>query len=209
LCTIVATSFMLIARGIPAKMMVKFVLSIALVTVAIVHVMPKEVVEKAMSTKKFNSNEIRMRLWSEIYPLLIKKPLRAVGWGNALVIGDQVYMDVANVVLFDWMQMSIFGALALISVIVSAIHLTLNNARRMPKNTYLAFVNLIALGIICTRFMHGMLDTFWIGRGCNLATWMAIGLAVYVKLLLDQKDQMRRINNHAVSKTRVPQKIAA
>jgi hypothetical protein len=172
--------------------------------------MPKEVVEKAVSTKKFNSNELRLSLWSDVLPRLEKKPFRACGWGNPLVEGDKFYYDMANVLLYDWMQMSIFGPIALLSVIFFAIKLGLDNARRMPiTTTYLSFVNLIALGIICTRFMHGMLDTFWIGRGCTLCTFMGIGMMVYVKLLLDQQQQARRLSKHAAGSASTPQKIAA
>jgi len=210
LCTIVATFFMLIARRASLKQITKFVLSVALVSVAIVHFMPKEVIENATSTKK-NSNQVRLLVWTELYPILSRKPFSPVGWGNGLFVGSILYHDVANVLLYDWMQMSILGPLALLSIIFFAIKLTLDNASRMPTNTYLSFVNLIALGIICTRFTHGMLDTFWIGRGCNLCTFMGIGLAVYVKLLLDQQQQIRRLSNQmrAAGPARIPQKLAA
>jgi hypothetical protein len=108
-----------------------------------------------------------------------------------MIRGNEAFADVANVFLFDWMQMSILGGIATLSLIIFSIKQCLDNARRMPIHTYLSFVNLVALGIICVRFTHGMLDTFWIGRGCNLATFMAIGISVWVKLMLDQEHRVR------------------
>jgi len=170
--------------------------------------MPKEVVENSDLDKE-NSNEARLLVWGELYPFLSRKPFSPVGWGNGIIKGNMVYHDIANAFLYDWMQMSILGGLALLSIIFFAIKLALDNASRMPTNTYLSFVNLIALGIICTRFTHGMLDTFWIGRGCNLCTFMGVGMAVYVKLLLDQQQQIRRLSKHAAGPARIPQKLAA
>lgn len=186
LCTIVATIFMLIAIRARPKYILRFVIGVAVGALVLTQFLPKETVDKAFSTKKFSSNEIRVALWTDIYPLLIKEPLRAVGWGNPRIEGAYYYGDVANVVLYDWMQMGILGAIVLVVLIFSAILLPIQNAWRMPANSLLSFVNLVALGIICVRFTHGMLDTFWIGRGINLITWMAIGITIWVKLLLDQ-----------------------
>ncbi len=186
ICTVVATVFMLIAIRANPKQILRFILAVSVGAVMMSHFLPKETIEKALSNDKYSSSQIRVTLWTDIYPLLIKEPFRAVGWGNPRIEGAYYYGDVANVLLFDWMQMGILGAVALTVVIIFAIKLPLDNAVRMPTDSLLAFINLCALGIICVRFTHGMLDTFWIGRGVNLITWMAIGVTVFVKLLLDQ-----------------------
>jgi hypothetical protein len=185
-CIIVATIFMLIAAGAQPRKIIYFVLSVVCVGALLWNVMPKEAIEHVVSNKKFSTNEIRMSLWTDVLPVLVAEPFTAVGWGNILMKGDRYYGDCANVLLFDWFQLTIFGPIALIGVIFFAVKLPLDNARRMPKTSLLAFINLVALGVICGRFTHAMVDTFWIGRGVTLVTFAAVGMAVFVKLYLDQ-----------------------
>ncbi|HEY9712670.1 MAG TPA: O-antigen ligase family protein, partial [Chroococcales cyanobacterium] len=195
LCILISTVFMLVAIRAKWKTLLYFVLAVSISGAAILKMMPKEAIEHAVSTQKFSSNQLRVALWSEVYPMLAEDPWVAVGWGQPRQYGTQFYGDVANVFLFDWMQMGILGGIALLVMIGCAVWLPLENAWRMPTNTLLSFINLVALGVIVARFTHGMLDTFWIGRGCNLTTWMAIGMTVFVRLLLDQNEQRRMIGS--------------
>lgn len=185
-CIIVATTFMLVGAGAQPRKILYFVISVLLVGSLLWNVMPKEAIEHVVSNKKFSTNEIRMSLWTDVLPALMAEPFTAVGWGNVLVKGDRYYGDCANVLLYDWFQLTIVGPIALLAVIFFAVKLPLDNARRMPKTSLLAFINLVALGIICGRFTHAMVDTFWIGRGVTLVTWAAIGMTIFVKLYLDQ-----------------------
>ncbi|CAN5674135.1 hypothetical protein BH10CYA1_BH10CYA1_55100 [soil metagenome] len=191
-CIIVATTFMLIAHGAKPRNILYFVGSVLLIGGVLWNFLPKEAIEHVVSTKKFSTNEIRMSLWTDVLPVLIKEPFTAVGWGNMLVKNDRFFGDCACVLLYDWFQLTIVGALALVTIIILAIKLPLDNARRIPKNSPMAFVNLVALGIICGRFTHSMVDTFWIGRGVTLTAWAAIGMAIFIKLYLDQLQSRAR-----------------
>lgn len=191
-CIIVATVFMLIANGAKIKNITYFVLSVVLVGAVLWKVMPQEAIEHVVSTKKYSTNEIRMSLWTDVLPVLVKEPFTATGWGNMLTKEDRFYGDCACVLLYDWFQLTIVGALVLISVMVLAIKLPLDNAKRIQPHSLLAFVNLCALGIVCGRFTHAMVDSFWIGRGVTLTCWAAIGMAIWVKMYLDQMDARKR-----------------
>jgi uncharacterized membrane protein len=185
-CIIVATTFMLVANGAKPRNIFYFVAAVLLIGSILWKIMPQEAIEHVVSTKKFSTNEIRMSLWTDVLPVLTKDPFTAVGWGNFLVKNDRFFGDCACVLLYDWFQLTILGPIALLTVIFFAIKQGLDNARRTPKTSVLAFINLCALGIICGRFTHGMVDTFWIGRGVTLVTWAAIGMTIFVKLYLDQ-----------------------
>ena len=74
--------------------------------------------------------------------------------------------------------------------------------------TTLAFINLVGLGVVCGRFTHAMVDTFWIGRGVTLTTWAAIGMLIFVKLYLDQTSKQKTIKGNVRSGT-APIKTAA
>ncbi len=193
-CILIATAFMFIANGARVRNVLYFVVAVSLVGTILWKIMPQESIDHVVSTKKFSTNEIRLTLWTDVVPVLIEKPFSAVGWGNILVKEDRYYGDCANVLLYDWFQMTIFGPIALLGVIFFAVKLPFDNARRMPKTSLLAFINLVALGVICGRFFHGMVDTFWIGRGVTLVTWAAIGMSIFVKLYLDQLDSKKSIS---------------
>lgn len=176
-------------------------------------VMPEKAREHVVSTKKWSTTDIRITLWTDVWPVLLAEPFAPVGWGNPLVKmvrGEEMYYgDCANVLLFDWMQMSIVGPLLLIAVIVLAIKQGLDNARRMvTMKSTLAFINLVGLGVVCGRFTHAMVDTFWIGRGVTLTTWAAVGMLIFVKLYLDQTSRQKTVRG-AVRAGAAPVKTAA
>lgn len=200
-CIVVASALMLIAARAKVRNIAYFFLSILLVGLVLWKALPQEAMEHVVSTKKFSTNEIRMSLWTDVVPELIKDPWSPVGWGNPLIKNDKQYGDCANVLLFDWMQMSLLGPVLLLTIIFFAIKLPLDNARRMPTKGLLPFINLVALGVIAGRFTHGMLDTFWIGRGVTLVTWASIGIAIFVKLYLDQLAVSNKRNLKASSAT--------
>lgn len=181
-----ATVFMLIAIRAKPKNILYFAVAVCLGAATCVIIMPKKAMEHVVSTKKFSSNDDRIRTWSEVLPMLEKDPMKAVGWGQWRAEHGIVFSDCANATLFDWMQMGILGGLTHLAMIFFSVKLAMDNARRMPLNTLLSFINLVALGLICARFAHGQVDTFWVGRGVNLTTFMAVGIAVFVRLLLDQ-----------------------
>ncbi|HEY9679232.1 MAG TPA: hypothetical protein V6C76_14580 [Drouetiella sp.] len=189
LCMVVATLFMMFASGVKMKRILYFGLAIVVSAGLMWKFMPHEAREHVVSTKKFSTNEIRMTLWTDILPVLTKEPFIAVGWGQLLLKDGRYFGDGACVLLLDWFQMTILGPILLLISIFFAVKLPLDNAKRIPKNTALAFINLVALGVICGRFFHAMVDSFWIGRGVTLCTWAAIGMALFVKLYLDQKQK--------------------
>ncbi len=190
-CIIVATIFMFIAAKTKPRAFLTFGITCVIAGAIMWKVMPDKAREHVVSTKKFSTTEIRMTLWTDVWPVLLAEPFGAVGWGNPLVKNngggeDKYYGDCANVLLYDWMQMSLIGPLVLISVIVLAVKQGLNNANKVPLNSLLGFINLVALGVVCGRFTHAMVDTFWIGRGVTLTTWAAIGMLIFVKLYIEQ-----------------------
>ena len=126
----------------------------------------------------------------------MENPFMASGWGNPFV--DKrgwYYYDLACVLLFDWMQMSIIGAIALVGMVITSVGMALKAARRAAPHSVEGFVGLASLGIITGKFAHGMLDTFWIARGSNLHTWAAVGMALFLTLWLEQ-------NQRSVSKAK-------
>lgn len=168
--------------------------------------MPDKAREHVVSTKKFSTTEIRMSLWTDVWPLLIAEPMTMVGWGNPLVknVGggeDKWFGDCANVLLNDWFQMTLLGPICLLGVIFTAIKQGLDNAKRLPLYSVLGFINLVALGSVAGRFTHAQLDTFWIGRGVTLVTWAAIGMMIWIKLYLMQLDQAKLSRRRSSGKT--------
>ena len=196
-CIIIASIFMFIAARTKPKYIVYFALTCVVAGALMWKIMPDKAREHVVSTKKWSTTEIRLTMWSDILPVLQAEPFSAVGWGNPLIKtikGEEMYYgDCANVLLYDWMQMSLVGPIILLLVIFFAVKQGLDNARRMPTKTILAFINLVALGVVCGRFTHAMVDTFWIGRGVTLTTWAAVGMLVFVKLYLDQTAQQTAI----------------
>ncbi|HEY9732131.1 MAG TPA: O-antigen ligase family protein [Drouetiella sp.] len=206
-CIIIATMFMFVASRTKPRYIAYFVITCVIAGAIMWKVMPDKAREHVVSTKKWSTTEIRLTMWSDILPVLQAEPFSAVGWGNPLIKvihGEEMYYgDCANVLLYDWMQLSLVGPFVLIMVIFFGVKQGLDNARRMPVNTVLAFVNLVALGVVCGRFTHAMVDTFWIGRGVTLTTWAAIGMLVFVKLYLDQTQQKAR-PSYAGASNKVP-----
>lgn len=198
-CIIIAAMFMFIAARTKPKYIACFMITCVLAGAIMWKVMPDKAREHVVSTKKWSTTEIRLTMWSDILPVLQEEPFSAVGWGNAMlkvIHGQEMYYgDCANVLLYDWMQMSIFGPIALIAIIFFAVKEGLDNARRIPTRTLLAFLNLVALGIVCGRFTHAMVDTFWIGRGVTLTTWAAIGMLIFVKLYIDQTSSRKTVSS--------------
>lgn len=185
-CTIVATTVMMIVAKTRVRNVLIFIATVLIMGGALWKLLPEKAIEHVMTTKRHSANEVRIAIWSDIGPYLLNHPMTAVGWGNALVIGERFHYDCANVLLFEWMQLSLAGPIALLSVILFGVKLGFDNAKRLAVNTLLSFINLVGLGIVCGRFTHAMLDTFWIGRGVTLTTWAGVGMLVFVKLYLDQ-----------------------
>jgi len=119
-----------------------------------------------------------------------------------------IFLDVANIIAYDWMQMGLMGVFALIAMVGLGIHLGIDNMKRIPNNSLAAFVNLAGLAIFASRFCHGLLDMFWIGRGVTLATFMGLGMIVWVRLWLDQQNLARQGSNRTAAPRRVS-KVAA
>lgn len=211
-CIIIAAFVIFIASRTKPRYIVIFATTCVILGAGMWKLMPDKAREHVVSTKKWSTTEIRLTMWSDIFPVLKDEPFSAVGWGNPLIKlihGEQMYYgDCANVLLYDWMQMSIVGPLLLISVIVLAIKQGLDNARRIPVHTVLQFINLVALGTVCGRFWHAMVDTFWIGRGVTLTTWAAIGMLIFVKLYLDQTQKSTGQVGVGRAKPALPQKAA-
>lgn len=196
LCIIVATIFMFIAAKTSARTFITFFLTCVIAAAVMWKVMPDKAREHVVSTKKFSTTEIRMSLWTDVWPLLLAEPMSMVGWGNPLVKSvnggeDKWFGDCANVLLNDWFQMSLAGPICLLGVIITALKQGLDNAKKLPLYSVLGFINLVALGAVSGRFTHAMLDTFWIGRGVTLVTWAAIGMMIWIKLYLKQAEQKK------------------
>lgn len=188
---VVATFMMLIAvRAKPQTLAAAFVTCVG-GCYALLKILPEKAVEHVVSTSTHSANAVRIELWSDMLSIVCKNPFIASGWGNPYIDPQRgwYFYDLANVLLFDWMQMSVFGAIALLTMMFFTVKIGIDNARRIPRVSLLGFVNLAALGMLTARFTHAFLDTFWIGRGVTLQTWIAAGIMLYVKLLLDQQNK--------------------
>jgi len=185
---------------------------------AMVTTLPKETIDHALSTEKHSGNAIRQETWALISEKLRNDPLMCVGWGNRVFS----YLDVsapggfatshgiiapdcANIFFYDWAQMSVLGVVAQIAMFTSCLVLPFSNARRCLPGSPLSAINLAALGIMATRVEQAYLDSFWVGRGPTLAMFVAVGMALFVRLWLNQSEEMRErsrlSNENAIEST--------
>jgi hypothetical protein len=202
---VAGTYAILFAMKAKPKTLIKFTI-ICIVGIAIIYkCLPEKAIEHVVDTKRHSANAVRLDMWTEMGRHFMKQPFSAVGWGNVYVSETgYAYYDLACVLLFDWMQMGIFGAVALMIMIACSAALGLWTGRRINPYTAEGFVILAATGLVAGKFTHGMVDTFWIARGANLHTWTAIGTCLFVRLWLEQNG-----NRAGARSARVPVKARA
>jgi len=184
----IALFVMLIAIRAKPSTLIKAIVICVVGGAVVYKLLPEKAVEHVVSTKLHSANQIRIEIWTDMAQNFMANPFIACGWGNPYVDSKgYFYYDLCCVLLFDWMQMSFIGAIALLFMIASSVVLAITTARRVNIHSVEGFVSLAASGIVAGKFAHGMIDTFWIARGANLHTWIAVGLCLFVKLLVDQK----------------------
>ena len=188
-----ATYLMLFAMRAKPKTMVLLTIAFIVGIAILFKVMPEKALEHVVTTQRHSANAVRLELWTDMWHNFMEDPFHACGWGNPFI--DKrgwFYYDLACVLLFDWMQMSIVGAIALIFMMIFSMRMVLITARRASPHSIEGFVGLAAVGIVGGKFAHGLLDTFWIARGANLHTWIGVGLGLFLKLWLDQNQSSKR-----------------
>jgi hypothetical protein len=189
---VLGTLFIMIANKSKPKHIVLFALINAIGLFALYKLLPEKAIQHVMTTEKNSANGIRIMVWTALWPKLLADPFAMRGWGNTFYTPDGWHFkDGASVLFADWIALGVAGPILIIAIIVTSIWLPLQNARRVKPNTALAFLNYAAMGLLIVRWSSAILDTFWIGRGVTLFTWMGIGTTVFIKLILDQQDKDR------------------
>jgi hypothetical protein len=184
---VAATYIMLICIRAKPMTLVKVSVVLAVGLAVAYFVLPEKAIEHVVSTERHSANQIRIYLWTEMGNNIMKNPFLACGWGNPYVDSTgYVYYDLANVLLFDWMQMGFMGALTLLIMMGTSVWMGMSAARQVTVNSMEGFISLAAVGIVTGKFVHGMLDTFWIARGANLHTWMAVGTCLFMWMWVQQ-----------------------
>jgi O-antigen ligase len=171
------------------------ILAITLGAGVLAIILPPEVIDSMFTTKAHSSNAVRITAYTEIWNHIKENPLNFCGWGNYAQGYRTSQIDpTTNVILHDWLQMGPIGAVLLIFILLLAIKLPLDNGRRLSIRDapILASINLSALGVITLHAVHGMFDTFWVARGPHLAPFQFLGIAIFVRLWMDQEDDERR-----------------
>jgi O-antigen ligase len=186
---------MMVAARVRLRNLVGMAITLAVGVGGLAFVLPQETVKSATSSARYSSVAIRENTWKYMSEKLSNDPLMCVGWGNQIVptrtqINRQIVADAASIFYYDWAQMSLVGLVAQIAMFCASLYLPFSSARRCPPASALASINLAALGIMAARFEHSYLDSFWIGRGPTLAAWAAVGMAIFVRLWLDQSGQI-------------------
>lgn len=198
------TFIMLIAIRARATTLLKTAGLCVMVLVALYYLMPKSAIEHVVSMQAHGANAVRLQLWGDMWAHFQREPFSACGWGNPYIdpVTGWWYYDLACILLFDWMQMGMIGAIALLVMMFFSLKLGFDNAKEVDPHTMVGFVNTTGLGIAAGKFAHGMLDTFWIGRGHMFHVWTSIGVCLFVHLYLQQQSYQKMRASRA-SKARV------
>lgn len=182
LATAAATMLVLLLRKTKPVILISVFAVVAIGFCGIVALAPTTTVSSVTATDEGSSYAARPYFWEIIKNHVTAHPFSALGWGQYIkeVDTNREVDNYCNFLLADYVQGGPLSALAIIAVLATTFIYGVKNAL-VAKAGPLKIINLMALSIVVSRFLHGSVEAFWELVMDNFIAFSSIGIIMYVR----------------------------
>jgi O-antigen ligase len=181
---IVGSLIIAFASNLKRVYKIAITLALGIAVVGAITLLPEDAMKERMDTTSGSSAAARPRLWSIAFDYIQEHPFHTTGLGNKPKTDAQYEVsNYCNWLLQDYIEAGLIAAMASLGIVVSCIAMAVQNHKALPEHSPARNMNLLAIVIFGTRYLHGSLETYWDAIYENAIVYYFAGYLTYTTIL--------------------------